>query len=69
MNMPALAVLAGLLLIVGFAMSHSVVKIEGTGWESLCCCGFLSVCPQDLENHLSASTSEGLCMMPSLHVV
>ena len=32
MNMPALAVLAGLLLIVGFAMSHSVVEIEGTGW-------------------------------------
>ena len=32
MNMPPLAVLAGLLLIVGFAMSHSVVEIEGTGW-------------------------------------
>ena len=26
------AVLAGLLLIVGFTMSHSVVKIEGTDW-------------------------------------
>lgn len=26
------AVLAGLLLIVGFTMSHSVVEVEGTSW-------------------------------------
>lgn len=32
MNMPPLAVLAGLLLIVSFSMSHSVVEVEGTDW-------------------------------------
>ena len=32
MNMPALAVLAGLLLIVSFSLSHSVVEVEGTDW-------------------------------------
>ena len=30
--MPATAVLAGLLLIVSFSMSHSVVEVEGTDW-------------------------------------
>ena len=30
--MPATAVLAGLLLIVSFSMSHSVVELEGTDW-------------------------------------
>ena len=31
-SMSPTAVLAGLILIVGFTMSHSVVKIEGTNW-------------------------------------
>lgn len=30
--MPATAVLAGLLFIISFSMSHSVVKVEGTDW-------------------------------------
>ena len=30
--MPATAVLAGLILIVGYSMSHSVVAVEGTEW-------------------------------------
>lgn len=30
--MPADAVLCGLVLIVGFAMSHSVVQVEGIDW-------------------------------------
>ena len=30
--MPPVAVLAGLLLTVSFAMSHSVVQVEGTDW-------------------------------------
>ena len=30
--MPATAVLAGLLLIVSFSMSHSVVEVQGTDW-------------------------------------
>ena len=30
--MPPTALLAGLLMIVGFAMSHSVVEVEGTDW-------------------------------------
>ena len=30
--MPATAVLAGILLIVSFAMSHSVVEVENTDW-------------------------------------
>lgn len=30
--MPATAVLAGLLMIVSFSMSHSVVEVEGTDW-------------------------------------
>ena len=30
--MPADAVLCGLILIVGFAMSHSVVQVEGIDW-------------------------------------
>lgn len=32
MSMPPLAVLSGLLLIVSFSMSHSVVEVEGTDW-------------------------------------
>ena len=32
MSMPVAAVLAGLLLIVSFTMSHSVVEVEGTDW-------------------------------------
>ena len=32
MSMPPLAVLAGLLLIISFSMSHSVVEVEGTDW-------------------------------------
>ena len=31
-GMPPTALLAGLLMIVGFAMSHSVVEVEGTEW-------------------------------------
>ena len=31
-GMPPTALLAGLLMIVGFAMSHSVVEVEGTDW-------------------------------------
>ena len=31
-SMSPTGVLAGLILIVGFTMSHSVVKIEGTDW-------------------------------------
>ena len=30
--MPPVAVLAGLLLILSFAMSHSIVQVEGTYW-------------------------------------
>jgi hypothetical protein len=30
--MPAVAVLAGLLLIVSYSMSHSVVTVDGTDW-------------------------------------
>ena len=30
--MPPTALLAGLLMTVGFAMSHSVVEVEGTDW-------------------------------------
>ena len=30
--MPAVAVLAGLLLIVSYSMSHSVVAVDGTDW-------------------------------------
>ena len=30
--MPATAVLAGLLLVVSFSMSHSVVEVQGTDW-------------------------------------
>lgn len=32
LSMPATAVLAGLILIVGYSMSHSVVAVEGTDW-------------------------------------
>ena len=32
MTMPVAAVLVGLLLIVSFTMSHSVVEVEGTDW-------------------------------------
>lgn len=35
MSMPALAVLAELLLIVSFSLSHSVVEVEGTDWVEL----------------------------------
>ena len=31
-SMPPIAVLAGLLVTVGFAMSHSVVQVTGTDW-------------------------------------
>ena len=31
-SLPATAVLAGLLIIVSFSMSHSIVEIEGTDW-------------------------------------
>jgi hypothetical protein len=31
-GMPPTALLAGLLLIISFAMSHSVVEVEGTDW-------------------------------------
>ena len=31
-SIPPVAVLAGLLLTVGFAMSHSTVQVEGTDW-------------------------------------
>ena len=31
-GMPTTALLAGLLIIVSFAMSHSVVEVEGTDW-------------------------------------
>ena len=52
--MPPTAVLAGLILIIGFTMSHSVVKIEETDrmdpvllWLSICMptgMGKLSLC-------------------------
>ena len=31
-SLPATAVLAGIIMIVGFSMSHSVVEVEGTDW-------------------------------------
>lgn len=33
LSIPSTAVLAGLPLVVGFAMSHSVVEVEGTDWQ------------------------------------
>lgn len=33
--MPAAAVLYGLLVVVSFSMSHSVVEVEGTDWLEL----------------------------------
>ena len=33
LSIPPTAVLAGLLLVVGFAMSHSVVEVDGTDWQ------------------------------------
>ena len=32
MGLPPIAVLAGLILVVSFSMSHSVVAVEGTDW-------------------------------------
>ena len=43
--MPPVAVLAGLLLTVSFAMSHSTVQVEGTDWMEPV---LPSACPQEV---------------------
>jgi hypothetical protein len=53
--MPSVAVLAGLILIVSFGMSHSNVVVDGTDWVEPVLCGYPSVCQQEVESPLCAS--------------
>ena len=55
--MPAVAVLAGLLLIVSYGMSHSVVIVDGTDWiEPVLLWISICICPLVVANLHCAST-------------
>lgn len=54
LNIPPLAVLAGLLVTCSFAMSHSVVQVAGTDWEEPVLL-WIAICMQ------TGSGKSGLC--------